>query len=94
MSETKPKKTSIAMLREQLAHVQQADDPLLAALAADSRKGVASLLLQTNRRLTAQANAEAAFEQRLQLERACWAKGQSLVAALMKSVVAPWLVRW
>ena len=82
MSEAKPKKPSIAVLREQLAHVQQADDPLLAALAADPRKGVASLLLQTNRRLTAQANAEAAFEQRLQLERACWAKGQSLVAGI------------
>ena len=80
--ETKVKRPSIAELKRQLAHVERADDPLMVSLADDPRKGVVNLLAQTKRRLTAQAHAETAFDERLQLERACWANGQNLVAGI------------
>ncbi|HAT55633.1 MAG TPA: ribonuclease HII, partial [Lactobacillus sp.] len=73
--ETKVKRPSIAELKRQLAHVERADDPLMVSLADDPRKGVVNLLAQTKRRLTAQAHAETAFDERLQIERACWANG-------------------
>ncbi|MCH4123324.1 MAG: ribonuclease HII [Levilactobacillus sp.] len=75
------KAPSLAQLKADLADVTSVDDPRLAPLAADSRKGAQLLLTQIKRRLAKAETAERAFQQRLHYERALWQRGQ-LVAGI------------
>ncbi|KRK38920.1 ribonuclease HII [Levilactobacillus parabrevis] len=75
------KQPSLASLKQELADVTSLADPRLDVLATDSRKGAQLLLTQIKRRLNKQAEAEAAFQERLHYERDLWAMGK-LVAGI------------
>lgn len=70
------KQPSLASLKAELADVTTPDDPRLASLAADSRKGAQLLLKQIQRRLAKAEAAEQAFQHRLHYERPFWAQGE------------------
>lgn len=63
-------------MKADLANVTTVDDPRLAPLAADSRKGAQLLLEQVKRRLAKAEAAEKAFQHRLHYERPFWAQGE------------------
>lgn len=60
---------------------QNPSDNLLAELANDSRAGVQKLVQSYTKKLAAAAQKQAAFDQRFEIERTYWAKGQ-IVAGL------------
>ncbi|MCT4488911.1 ribonuclease HII, partial [Levilactobacillus parabrevis] len=75
------KQPSLVSLKQELADVTSLADPRLDVLATDSRKGAQLLLTQIKRRLNKQAEAEAAFQERLHYERDLWTMGK-LVAGI------------
>ncbi|MFC6288910.1 ribonuclease HII [Levilactobacillus angrenensis] len=75
------KAPSLAQLKVDLADVTSLQDPRLASLAADSRKGAQLLLTQIKRRLAKAKAAEQAFQHRLHYERSFWQQGK-LVAGI------------
>lgn len=77
-SQPTPKRPSLAQLRSDLQMVTAADDPRLATLKADPRKGAQHLYQQIQRRLAKRAAAEAAFQHRLHYERQFWQLNQQV----------------
>lgn len=77
-----PKSFSVKEIRARLKTVKSADDPWVASLVDDPRKGVQQALSQLHHRLAKRATAVTAFQHRFKYERMLWEQGNQYVAGI------------
>lgn len=76
------KQNSVKEIRDRLKTIQSLDDPWVASLGSDSRKGVQNALTQFKRRMKKRQEALKAFEGRFRYEKALWNAGNKYVAGI------------
>ena len=73
---------TIKEIKEQLADIQQLDDPLLAELEQDSRSGVIQAVAKRKREIQKCLEEDARLEGMLAYEKECYARGIELIAGV------------
>lgn len=73
---------TIKEIKEQLAGIQQLDDPLLAALEQDSRSGVIQAIAKRKREIQKRLDEDERLEGMLPYEKECYARGIELIAGV------------
>ncbi len=73
---------TIKEIKEQLAGIQQLDDPLLAELEQDSRSGVIQAIAKRKRELQKQVDEDLRLEKMLAYEKELYAQGIDLIAGV------------
>ena len=73
---------TIKEIKEQLANIQQLDDPLLAELEQDSRSGVIQAVAKRKREIQKCLEEDARLEGMLAYEKECYARGIELIAGV------------
>ena len=73
---------TIKEIKEQLAGIQQLDDPLLAALEQDSRSGVIQAIVKRKREIQKRIDEDERLEGMLAYEKECYARGIELIAGV------------
>lgn len=73
---------TIKEIKEQLANIQQLDDPLLAELEQDSRSGVIQAIAKRKREIQKRLDEEERLEGMLAYEKECYARGIELIAGV------------
>ena len=73
---------TIKEIKEQLADIQQLDDPLLAELEQDSRSGVIQAIAKRKRELQKQVDEDLRLEKMLAYEKELYAQGIDLIAGV------------
>ena len=71
---------TIKEIKEQLADIQQLDDPLLAELEQDSRCGVVQAIAKRKREIQKRLDEEERLEGMLAYEKECYARGIEFIA--------------
>lgn len=73
---------TIKEIKEQLADIQQLDDPLLAELEQDSRSGVIQAIAKRKREIQKRLDEDERLEGMLTYEKECYARGIELIAGV------------
>lgn len=73
---------TIKEIKEQLAYIQQLDDPLLAELEQDSRSGVIQAIAKRKRDIQKRIDEDERLEGMLTYEKECYARGMELIAGV------------
>ena len=73
---------TIKEIKEQLAGIQQLDDPLLAELEQDSRSGVIQAIAKRKREIQKCLDEDERLEGMLAYEKECYARGTELIAGV------------
>ena len=73
---------TIKEIKEQLADIQQLDDPLLAELEQDSRSGVIQAIAKRKREIQKRIDEDERLEGMLAYEKECYARGIELIAGV------------
>ena len=73
---------TIKEIKEQLADIQQLDDPLLAELEQDSRSGVIQAIAKRKREIQKCLDEDERLEGMLTYEKECYARGIDLIAGV------------
>ena len=73
---------TIKEIKEQLADIQQLDDPLLAELEQDSRSGVIQAIAKRKREIQKCLDEDERLEGMLAYEKECYARGMELIAGV------------
>ena len=73
---------TIKEIKEQLAGIQQLDDPLLAELEQDSRSGVIQAIAKRKREIQKRLDEDERLEGMLVYENECYARGIELIAGV------------
>ena len=73
---------TIKEIKEQLADIQQLDDPLLAELEQDSRSGVIQAIAKQKREIQKRIDEDERLEGMLAYEKECYARGMELIAGV------------
>ena len=73
---------TIKEIKEQLANIQQLDDPLLAELEQDSRSGVIQAIVKRKRDIQKRIDEDERLEGMLTYEKECYARGIELIAGV------------
>lgn len=73
---------TIKEIKEQLADIQQLDDPLLAELEQDSRSGVIRAIEKRKREIQKRLDEDERLEVMLAYEKECYARGIELIAGV------------
>ena len=73
---------TIKEIKEQLADIQQLDDPLLAELEQDSRSGVVQAIAKRKREIQKRLDEEERLEGMLAYEKECYARGIEFIAGV------------
>ena len=73
---------TIKEIKEQLADIQQLDDPLLAELEQDSRSGVIQAIAKRKRDIQKRIDEDERLEGMLTYEKECYARGMELIAGV------------
>ena len=73
---------TIKEIKEQLADIQQLDDPLLAELEQDSRSGVIQAIAKRKREIQKCLDEDERLEGMLAYEKECYARGTELIAGV------------
>ena len=73
---------TIKEIKEQLADIQQLDDPLLAELEQDSRSGVIRAIEKRKREIQKRLDEDERLEGMLAYEKECYARGIELIAGV------------
>ena len=73
---------TIKEIKEQLAGIQQLDDPLLAELEQDSRSGVIQAIAKRKREIQKRLDEDERLERMLAYEKECYARGMELIAGV------------
>ena len=73
---------TIKEIKEQLADIQQLDDPLLAELEQDSRSGVIQAIEKRKREIQKRLDEDERLEGMLPYEKECYARGIELIAGV------------
>ena len=73
---------TIKEIKEQLADIQQLDDPLLAELEQDSRCGVVQAIAKRKREIQKRLDEEERLEGMLAYEKECYARGIEFIAGV------------
>ena len=73
---------TIKEIKEQLADIQQLDDPLLAELEQDSRSGVIQAIAKRKREIQKCLDEDERLEGMLAYEKECYAHGMELIAGV------------
>ena len=73
---------TIKEIKEQLADIQQLDDPLLAELEQDSRSGVIQAIAKRKREIQKRLDEDERLEGMLTYEKECYAHGIELIAGV------------
>lgn len=73
---------TISEVKTQLKSLNYLDDPLVAELRTDTRKGVQSALVAFEKRIQKQIIAKEAFEKRFKYEKSFWSTGNQYVAGM------------
>ena len=73
---------TIKEIKEQLADIQQLDDPLLAELEQDSRSGVIQAIAKRKREIQKCLDEDERLEGMLAYEKECYARGIELIAGV------------
>lgn len=73
---------TIKKIKEQLANIQQLDDPLLAELEQDSRSGVIQAIAKRKREIQKRLDEDERLERMLAYEKECYARGIELIAGV------------
>ena len=73
---------TIKEIKEQLADIQQLDDPLLAELEQDSRSGVIQAISKRKREIQKRLDEDERLEGMLVYEKECYARGMELIAGV------------
>lgn len=73
---------TIKEIKEQLAGIQQLDDPLLAELEQDSRSGVVQAVAKRKREIQKRLDEDERLEGMLAYEKECYARGIELIAGV------------
>ena len=73
---------TIKEIKEQLANIQQLDDPLLAELEQDSRSGVIQAIAKRKRELQKQVDEDLRLEKMLAYEKELYTQGIQLIAGV------------
>ena len=73
---------TIKEIKEQLADIQQLDDPLLAELEQDSRCGVVQAIAKRKREIQKRLDEEERLEGMLACEKECYARGIEFIAGV------------
>ena len=73
---------TIKEIKEQLADIQQLDDPLLAELEQDSRSGVIQAIAKRKREIQKRLDEDERLEGMLAYEKECYARGTELIAGV------------
>lgn len=73
---------TIKEIKEQLANIQQLDDPLLAELEQDSRSGVIQAIAKRKRDIQKRIDEDERLEGMLTYEKECYARGMELIAGV------------
>ena len=73
---------TIKEIKEQLANIQQLDDPLLAELEQDSRSGVIQAIAKRKREIQKRLDEDERLERMLAYEKECYARGIELIAGV------------
>ena len=74
--------STIKEIKEQLADIQQLDDPLLAELEQDSRSGVIQAIAKRKREIQKRLDEDERLEGMLAYEKECYARGIELIAGV------------
>ncbi|WP_315376478.1 ribonuclease HII [uncultured Streptococcus sp.] len=73
---------TIKEIKEQVANIQQLDDPLLAELEQDSRSGVIQAIAKRKREIQKRLDEDERLEGMLVYENECYARGIELIAGV------------
>ena len=73
---------TIKEIKEQLADIQQLDDPLLAELEQDSRSGVIQAIAKRKKEIQKRLDEDERLEGMLAYEKECYARGIELIAGV------------
>ena len=73
---------TIKEIKEQLANIQQLDDPLLAELEQDSRSGVIQAIAKRKKEIQKRLDEDERLEGMLAYEKECYARGIELIAGV------------
>lgn len=73
---------TIKEVKEQLANIQQLDDPLLAELEQDDRSGVIQAIAKRKREIQKRLDEDERLEGMLAYEKECYARGMELIAGV------------
>ena len=73
---------TIKEIKEQLANIQQLDDPLLAELEQDSRSGVIQAIAKRKKEIQKRLDEDERLEGMLAYEKECYALGMELIAGV------------
>lgn len=73
---------TIKEIKEQLANIQQLDDPLLAELEQDSRSGVIQAIVKRKKDIQKRIDEDERLEKMLAYEKECYVRGIELIAGV------------
>ena len=73
---------TIKEIKEQVANIQQLDDPLLAELEQDSRSGVIQAIAKRKREIQKRLDEDERLEGMLAYEKECYSRGIELIAGV------------